>query len=252
MNEARVSDVALEKVSKTFANRVVLKNVSFDVAPGEALCIMGRSGTGKSVTLKLIIGLLKPDAGKIRIQGRNIVGMSEDELSRTRRQMGFLFQSGALISQFTLNDNLALPLERFTNKSKQEIDSLVQMRLEQVGLGNDRYKMPAELSGGMKKRAGLARALILDPHILLADEPTSGLDTITAREIDDLLLKVREQAKTTMVIVSHDAGGARRVGDRVAVLDKGEIAALGKIQELEKNENELVRALVAEEGCYAH
>ena len=252
MSEGRVPDIALQKVSKTFANRQVLKSVSFDVTPGEALCVMGRSGTGKSVTLKLIIGLLKPEAGSILIQGRNIVGMSEDELSGTRRQMGFLFQSGALFSQFTLNDNLALPLGRFTNKSKQEIDSMVQMRLEQVGLGKDRYNMPAELSGGMKKRAGLARALILDPHILLADEPTSGLDTVTAREIDDLLLKVREQSKTTMVIVTHNGGVARRLGGRVAVLDKGEMVALGTIQELEKNENELVRALVSEEGCYAH
>jgi phospholipid/cholesterol/gamma-HCH transport system ATP-binding protein len=252
MSNARVADIALSKVSKTFANRQVLKSVSFDVAPGEALCVMGRSGIGKSVTLKLMIGLLKPDAGNILIQGRNVVGMSEDDLSRTRRQMGFLFQGGALFSQLTVNDNLVLPLERFTKKSRQEIDSMVQTRLEQVGLGNDRYKMPSELSGGMQRRAGLARALILDPHILLADEPTSGLDRITAREIDDLLLQVREKSKTTMVIVTHDSAGARRIGDRVAVLDNGEIVALGTIPELEKDENELVRALVSEEGCYAH
>ena len=247
MSEKRVTDIALDKASKAFAGRQVLQDVSFEIAQGEAFCLMGRSGTGKSVTLQLIIGLLEPDAGAILVKGRNIVGMAEDELSRTRRLMGFLFQSGALFSQFSLNDNLALPLERFTKKSKQEIDSLVQTRLDEVGLGNDRYKMPAELSGGMRKRAGLARALILDPCILLADEPTSGLDRVTAREIDDLLLKLKEKGKTTMVIVTHDTGGARRVGDRVAVLDQGRIIALGKIQELEKDENELVRALVSKE-----
>ena len=252
MSEARVPEIAFDKVSKAFANRQVLKDCSFDIAAGEALCLMGRSGTGKSVTLQLIIGLLKPDKGSILIKGRDIVGIKEDELLKTRRQMGFLFQSGALFSMLSLSDNLALPLERFTKKSKEEIDAIVQMRLDEVGLGNDRYKMPAELSGGMKKRAGLARALILDPCILLADEPTSGLDRVTAREIDDLLLKVKEKGKTTMVIVTHDSGGARRVGDRVAVLDHGEILGLGTIQELENSQNELVRALVSEEVSYAH
>jgi phospholipid/cholesterol/gamma-HCH transport system ATP-binding protein len=247
MSEMRVTDIALDKASKAFDGRQVLQDVSFEIAQGEAFCLMGRSGTGKSVTLQLIIGLLQPDAGAILIKGRNIVGMAEDQLSQTRRRMGFLFQSGALFSQFSLNDNLAVPLERFTRKSKQEIDSLVQTRLDEVGLGNDRYKMPAELSGGMRKRAGLARALILDPCILLADEPTSGLDRVTAREIDDLLLKLKDKGKTTMVIVTHDTGGARRVGDRIAVLDKGRIIALGKISELEKDENELVRALVSKE-----
>jgi phospholipid/cholesterol/gamma-HCH transport system ATP-binding protein len=213
---------------------------------------MGRSGMGKSVTLKLIIGLLTPEGGKISIKGRNIVGMDEDGLSQTRRQMGFLFQGGALYSPVSLGDNLALPLSRFTKKSNQEIDALVQTRLDDVGLGKDRYKMPAELSGGMTKRAGLARALILDPCILLADEPTSGLDRVTASEIDDLLLKLKEKNKTTMVIVTHDIREARLLGDLLAVLDQGRFVAIGKIQELERSENELVRALVAEEGCHAH
>jgi phospholipid/cholesterol/gamma-HCH transport system ATP-binding protein len=178
--------------------------------------------------------------------------MDEDGLSQTRRQMGFLFQGGALYSPVSLGDNLALPLSRFTKKSNQEIDALVQTRLDDVGLGKDRYKMPAELSGGMTKRAGLARALVLDPCILLADEPTSGLDRVTASEIDDLLLKLKEKNKTTMVIVTHDIREARLLGDLLAVLDQGRFVAIGKIQELERSENELVRALVAEEGCHAH
>jgi phospholipid/cholesterol/gamma-HCH transport system ATP-binding protein len=251
-DEKTIPDVAFEKVSKTFGGRPVLNDVSFSLAAGEALCIMGRSGTGKSVTLKLLIGLLQPDTGSISIQGQNIVGIDEDGLSQLRHRMGFLFQSGALFSLFSLNDNLALPLHRFTKKSPQEIDHEVQQQLDEVGLGNDRYKMPSELSGGMRKRAGLARALILQPSILLADEPTSGLDSVTAGEIDDLLLKLKEKGKTTMVIVSHDISGVRRVGDRLAVLDGGRVVGIGKIQDLQNSENALVHALVSEQGCYEH
>jgi phospholipid/cholesterol/gamma-HCH transport system ATP-binding protein len=249
MSDKPASDISLQGVSKHFDDRAVLNDVSLDVAEGEALCLMGRSGTGKSVTLKLMIGLIKPDQGKICIQDRNIDGPDDDVLSQARRRMGFLFQTGALYSPVSLSDNLALPLQRFTKKSKQEIDAAVQKQLDEVGLGNDRYKMPAELSGGMRKRAGLARALVLEPSILLADEPTSGLDRVTASEIDELLLRLKEKGKTTMVIVTHDIHGARRVGDRIAVLDQGRILAIGKSQELETNENELVRALVSKEGC---
>jgi phospholipid/cholesterol/gamma-HCH transport system ATP-binding protein len=252
MSDKIVPSIAFDKVSKGFNGRDVLSDVSFEIAAGEVLCVMGRSGMGKSVTLKLIIGLLTPEAGNISIKGRNIVGMDEDGLSETRRQMGFLFQSGALYSPVSLSDNLALPLARFTKKSNQEIDALVQTRLDDVGLGKDRDKMPAELSGGMTKRAGLARALILDPCILLADEPTSGLDRVTASEIDDLLLKLKEKNKTTMVIVTHDIREARLLGDLLAVLDQGRFVAIGRIQELEASGNELVRALVSEEGCHAH
>jgi len=252
MSGKLVPDIAFDQVSKGFNGRDVLSDVSFEIAAGEVLCVMGRSGMGKSVTLKLIIGLLTPDAGNISIKGKNITGMDEDGLSQTRRQMGFLFQGGALYSPVSLGDNLALPLSRFTKKSNQEIDALVQTRLDDVGLGKDRYKMPAELSGGMTKRAGLARALVLDPCILLADEPTSGLDRVTASEIDDLLLKLKEKNKTTMVIVTHDIREARLLGDLLAVLDQGRFVAIGRIQELEASENELVRALVSEEVCHAH
>jgi len=245
-----IPDVTFQNVSKTFGGSPVLNDVSLSIAAGEALCIMGRSGTGKSVTLKLMIGLLKPDSGSICIHGEDIAVIDEDGLSRLRHRMGFLFQSGALFSLFSLNDNLALPLRRFTKKSEQEIDHAVQQQLDDVGLGNDRHKMPSELSGGMRKRAGLARALILQPSILLADEPTSGLDSVTAGEIDDLLLQLKEKGKTTMVIVTHDICGVRRVGDRLAVLDGGRIIAMGKIEDLQKNESALVNALVSEQGCH--
>jgi phospholipid/cholesterol/gamma-HCH transport system ATP-binding protein len=246
MTDGNRSAVSFDKVSKTFGGRNALNDISFQIAPGEALCILGRSGTGKSVTLKLMIGLLKPDAGVICVEDDNIVEMDEDGLSKVRQKMGFLFQSAALFDSFTLNDNLALPLERFKTQSPEEIDFLVQETLDQVGLGKDRQKMPVELSGGMRKRAGLARALVLEPSILLVDEPSSGLDRVTSSEIDDLLLSVKEKKKTTMVIVTHDVRGARRVGDRVAVLDQGRLIAIGKAQELENDTNQLVRALVSE------
>jgi phospholipid/cholesterol/gamma-HCH transport system ATP-binding protein len=246
MRDGNRSAVSFDKVSKAFGGRDVLKDISFEIAPGEALCVLGRSGTGKSVTLKLMVGLLKPDAGIICIEGESIVEMDEDGLSKVRRKMGFLFQSAALFDSFSLNDNLALPLERFKTKSPAEIDSLVQETLDEVGLGKDRQKMPVELSGGMRKRAGLARALVLEPCILLVDEPSSGLDRVTASEIDDLLLSLKDKKKTTMVIVTHDIRGARRVGDRLAVLDQGRLVAIGKAQELENDANQLVRALVSE------
>jgi len=245
------ADIRFENVFEAFGGRHVLDDVSFEVAPGETLCIMGRSGVGKSVTLKLIIRLLKPHSGKIFIQGQSIGEMDEDALSQVRRKMGFLFQSGALFSPYTLYENLAIPLRRRSSKSSAEISDLVRQRLQDVGLENDGDKMPAELSGGMKKRAGLARALVLDPSILLADEPTSGLDRVTASEIDELLLKFKEKDKTTMVIVTHDVRGARRVGDRLAVLDQGRILGIGTVAELEKSDNPLIRALVSEEEYHA-
>jgi phospholipid/cholesterol/gamma-HCH transport system ATP-binding protein len=196
------------------------------------------------VTLKLIIALIKPDAGHIWIDGEDITRLEGNELSRVRRKMGFLFQNAALFDFLTLYDNLALPLRRLTRKSDQEIDEIIDRVLHQVGLGGDREKMPLELSGGMKKRAGLARALVLEPEILMVDEPSSGLDRITASEIDDLLIE--QKRRTTMIIVTHDVHGARRIGDRFAVLDQGRLAALGKPEDLQEHENETVRKLVTE------
>jgi phospholipid/cholesterol/gamma-HCH transport system ATP-binding protein len=244
MSTWKDSAIALDHVSKSFGDRQVLQNINLSVAPREAICIVGRSGTGKSVTLKLIIALIKPDAGHIWIDGEDITRLEDNELSRVRRKMGFLFQNAALFDFLTLYDNLALPLRRLTRKSDQEIDEIIDRVLHQVGLGGDLEKMPLELSGGMKKRAGLARALVLEPEILMVDEPSSGLDRITASEIDDLLIE--QKRRTTMIIVTHDVHGARRIGDRFAVLDQGRLAALGKPEDLEEHENETVRKLVTE------
>jgi phospholipid/cholesterol/gamma-HCH transport system ATP-binding protein len=247
MNGVSPPAIAFHDVSRSFGGRAVLNNVSFQVTPGEAFCLLGRSGMGKSVTLKLAIGLLQPDAGAIRVENNNIVGMDEDELSRVRSRIGFLFQSAALFDSFSLHDNLAVPLKRLRReKPDEEIEAIVQKNLEDVGLGKDGGKMPAELSGGMRKRAGLARALMLGPSILLIDEPVSGLDRVTASEIDDLLLRVRKRDNTAMVIVTHDTREARRLGDRVGVLDNGNLIAIGGMDELEASRNALVRALVSE------
>jgi phospholipid/cholesterol/gamma-HCH transport system ATP-binding protein len=173
--------------------------------------------------------------------------MDEDQLSRVRSRIGFLFQSGALFDSLSLYENLALPLKRLRDKKPdEEIDAIVHQNLDDVGLGKDGNKMLAELSGGMRKRAGLARALMLRPHILLVDEPVSGLDRVTAAEIDDLLLRVRKRDNTTMMVVTHDTHEARRLGDRVAVLDNGNLIAMGDINALAANQNALVRALVSE------
>jgi phospholipid/cholesterol/gamma-HCH transport system ATP-binding protein len=244
MSNPKDTAVELDHISKAFGEKQVLQDITFSVARQEAICVLGRSGTGKSVTLKLIIALTKPEAGHIWIDGENITQMKGQELSRVRRKMGFLFQNGALFDSYNLYDNLALPLHRLTHKSKQEIEATIDRALHQVGLAGDREKMPSELSGGMRKRAGLARALVLEPKILLVDEPSSGLDRITATEIDDLLLE--QKPHTTMIIVSHDVHGARRICDRFAVLDQGRLAAIGKPQDLEHHENETVRRLVTE------
>jgi phospholipid/cholesterol/gamma-HCH transport system ATP-binding protein len=251
MIDSRVPDggapaVVFDHVSKAFGAKRVLRDVSFDVRAGEALCILGRSGTGKSVTLKLIVSLIKPDQGQIWIEQDEITHLNESELSRVRRKMGFLFQDAALFDSLTLYDNLALPLARLTDKSPREIDFVIDRVLGEVGLAGDKAKLPSELSGGMRKRAGLARALVLEPKILLADEPSSGLDRITASEIDELLLRQKTEHKTALIVVTHDVRGARRLADRIVVLDQGNLLAEGTFAEIEHSESEIARQLVTE------
>jgi phospholipid/cholesterol/gamma-HCH transport system ATP-binding protein len=246
MSPASQPAVEFENVSKAFGPKQVLRNISFTVPAGEALCVLGRSGTGKSVTLKLLMSLIKPDEGKIRVEQEEITQLNEAGLSKVRRKMGFLFQDAALFDSLTLYENLALPLHRLTDKSQDEIDAIVDKMLGQVGLGGDKQKMPASLSGGMRKRAGLARALMLEPRILLADEPSSGLDRITAAEIDELLIHQKTEHQTTVIVVTHDVHGARRVGDRFAVFDQGDLIAFGTASEVERSEHETARKLISE------
>ncbi|HEU0120819.1 MAG TPA: ATP-binding cassette domain-containing protein [Bryobacteraceae bacterium] len=237
--------ICLEHLTKAFSpERKVLDDVSFSVPRGEVFCLLGKSGTGKSVTLKLIMALLRPDEGKILIDGEDVLALDTHALQETRKKVGFLFQNAALFDSISLRENLAFPLRRHTAKPEAEIAEVVKQKLEAVGLGNDGDKMPSDLSGGMKKRAGLARALVLDPQILLVDEPSSGLDRITAGEIHELLGELKEKNGTSMILVTHDPAGVRRFTDQIAVLDGGRIVANGTPDELEQSDNELVRELV--------
>jgi len=239
--------VEFKHVSMSFGARKVLCDISFQVPGGQTLCILGRSGIGKSVTLKLLIGLLKPDSGEVLIESEDISRAGPEDLSRLRRKIGFLFQSGALFDSFSVGDNLALPLQRLDkSKTPEQMRRAIDETLQEVGLQKDKDKMPSELSGGMRKRAGLARALVLNPKLLLVDEPSSGLDRITASEIDSLLLKVKTERHTTLVIVTHDAHGARAIADRIAVLDNGVLAGFGTAAELDQSDNPIVRQLVSE------
>ncbi|MEO5926409.1 MAG: ATP-binding cassette domain-containing protein [Bryobacteraceae bacterium] len=238
--------IQLKDVSKAFNGKKVLEKISFDVHAGEVLGLLGRSGTGKSVTLKLIVGLIGSDEGEIFIDEENIQQLERQELMRVRAKIGFLFQNAALFDSISLGKNLEFPLRR-AGKSKSEIAEIVRTRLEEVGLEQDANKMPADLSGGMRKRAGLARALVLDPPIILVDEPSSGLDRITAGEIYELLGKLKQQKKT-LIVVTHDAMGVRPIADRMCLIDQGKVLVCGPPEELEKDSNDLVRSLVTG-GC---
>src|SRR6201996_51643 len=238
--------VEFKQVMKSFGTKRVLNDVSFQIGQGQALCLLGRSGTGKSVTLKLIMALMRPDSGEVLVDRDNVVGMNEKSLSLVRKKMGYLFQDAALFDSLSLYENLALPLARLTKKSKDEIDDIVHRTLTDVGLGADGAKFPSAFSGGMRKRAGLARALVLEPKILLADEPSSGLDRITAAEIDELLMRRKAEHGTALIIVTHDVHGTRRIADRVAVLDKGYLVAFGSVEEVSQSDNDVARRLITE------
>ncbi|AXC13802.1 Methionine ABC transporter ATP-binding protein [Acidisarcina polymorpha] len=241
--------IAFSQVHKGFDSRKVLDDISFSIVTGETICILGRSGTGKSVALRLMIGLMKADSGTVTVMGEDVATLDAVGLSHMRRRMGFLFQSGALFDSFSVRDNLALPLRRLNKeKSEGEIKDAVEEALQQVGLEEEGEKMPSALSGGMQKRAGLARALVLQPQILLIDEPSSGLDRITACEINDLLLKIKTERHTTMAIVTHDIYGARRIGDKFVVLDETKLLAFGTPKELDERHDHRLNQFISEAG----
>lgn len=234
--------IRLDHVSKSFGGTQVLKDVSIAIREEESFGLLGRSGTGKSVTLSLMIGLLRADSGTVLIEGQDVRKLGRRELLESRKRIGFLFQQAALFDSISVRENVAFPLRRHTNKREKEIRGIVHQALESVGLEKDEDKMPGALSGGMLKRVGLARALVLDPPIVMVDEPSSGLDAITASEIYELLSKLRERKKT-LVIVTHDGSGLSNMVDEVAVLDRGVIVACGKPDELMKSDNQLVKLL---------
>jgi phospholipid/cholesterol/gamma-HCH transport system ATP-binding protein len=238
---ATVPAVELRHVSKAFGTLRVLDDVSLAVSPGRAVCILGRSGTGKSVTLKHIVGLLQPDAGHVLVEGEDITLLAGSDLARVRKRIGLLFQTAALFDSISVGENVAFPLRRHTRMSDDEIRARVQDRLAQVGLEREYDKMPADLSGGMKKRAGLARALVLDPPIVLVDEPSAGLDPVTAGEIDALLVALNDRSKATLIVVTHNIPSARVIGDELVFLHEGRIIAHGDVATLDRSEIPLVR-----------
>jgi phospholipid/cholesterol/gamma-HCH transport system ATP-binding protein len=241
--------VELRHVSKSFGDRRVLDDVCLAVPRGQSVCILGRSGTGKSVTLKHIVGLVKPDEGQVLVESEDITAMPIRELSRVRRRIGFLFQNAALFDSISVGENVAFPLRRHAGLSDADIRARARALLDQVGLGDEYDTMPADLSGGMRKRAGLARALALQPAILLADEPSAGLDPVTAAEIDALLVHLKQQSATTLVVVTHNIPSARTIGDRFVFLHEGRILAEGTADNLERSESSLVREFMRSEGA---
>jgi phospholipid/cholesterol/gamma-HCH transport system ATP-binding protein len=236
--------VRLDHVTKQFGARRVLDDVSLDVPRGCGFIILGRSGTGKSVTLRHIIALVRPDRGRVFVERDEISALSGPELARVRRKIGFLFQSAALFDSIPVGENVAFPLRRHTRLSDAEIRQRAREKLAAVGLEREYDRMPAALSGGMRKRAGLARALALDPPILLVDEPSAGLDPITADEIDQLLVGLKGRGGTTLIVVTHNIPSARRLGDELVMLHEGRILARGTFEALADSDNELVRAFM--------
>ena len=226
--------ISIKNLAKSFDKNEVLKDINLSVKNGENLVVLGQSGSGKSVTIKCLVGLIEADKGKIEVFGTDISNLKNDELNKFRIRIGFMFQNGALYDSMSVRQNLAFTLKHHTKKlTNQEIEEKIIEALENVGLKEAIDKMPAELSGGMRKRIGLARALIIKPEIILYDEPTSGLDTITAREISELIVSVQKKYKTSSVIITHDMDCAKKTGNRIMILKDGIINAEGTYDELE-------------------
>jgi phospholipid/cholesterol/gamma-HCH transport system ATP-binding protein len=234
--------VAVEDLHKSFGSQNVLNGISLAVGRGETLAVLGRSGTGKSVLLRLIIGLERPDSGSVRIHGQDIAGLALDQMGEVRKKMGFLFQHSALYDSLTVEQNVAFPLLHHKKEmSKSERSDRVKALLGEVGMEDAVAKMPSDISGGMQKRVGLARALALEPDILLLDEPTAGLDPISSAEIDDLILKLQEEHHMASIVVTHDLHSAKTISNRLALLDAGNVVIEGNFEELQKSDIEFVR-----------
>jgi phospholipid/cholesterol/gamma-HCH transport system ATP-binding protein len=234
---------------KSFDSHVVLRGLSFDVEEGARLVIMGGSGSGKTVCLRLLAGLLRPDAGQVRVFGRNIEHLSEEALLPIRRRMGYVFQGAALFDSLTVYDNVAFPLREHTGLDEREIAGRVHHFLSLVGLGTEvEPKLPSELSGGMRKRVGIARALAVDPQVMLFDEPTAGLDPTNARLVAELIGQLGQGVCSTAVIVTHDIELARTVADRIAILVEGRFAAMGSASALLASREPAVQAFLAGEA----
>jgi len=233
--------IAIKGLKKSFGSKDVLKDINLEIKRSENVVVLGRSGTGKSVTIQCIVGLLKPDGGSLKVFGDEVAEMDDKELKQLRIRIGFLFQSGALYDSMTVRENLEFPLTRILKLTdQQEIDKRVEEALESVGLLDAIDKMPSDLSGGMRKRAGLARTIIVKPEIILYDEPTTGLDPITSREISGLILTIQKKYKTSSLIITHDMECARLAADRILIMEDGKYIAEGSFDELHQSDNKIV------------
>jgi phospholipid/cholesterol/gamma-HCH transport system ATP-binding protein len=236
--------IEVNHLEKNFGSMVILDDVSFQVETGESVVIIGRSGGGKSVLLKHIIGLLKPDAGQVLIDGENLCGLDERQLLRVRHKFGMLFQGAALFDSMTVAENIAFALRREGNPTEAEIAKKVAHALELVELSGTENKNPSELSGGMRKRVGLARAIVYEPQIVLYDEPTTGLDPVVSDSIDHLILRVRDHLKVTTVVVTHDMRTARRLGQRILMIYNHKLYAHGTADEIFNSTDPVVHRFV--------
>jgi len=236
--------ISVKNLVKRFSNRVVLDDISFDIYKGEIFVIMGGSGCGKSTLLRHLIGALKPDSGSVFIKSKDLSKTRSAELDALKRSFGMLFQSAALLDSLTVRDNVSLPLREHTKLAENIIRIIVKMKLSLLGLQDFEDHLPSELSGGMRKRVGLARAIALDPEIVFYDEPTSGLDPVVTAVIDELVIDLSKKLLFTSVVVSHDMNSVFRIADRVAMLHKGRILALGTPKEIKNSDNEIVRQFI--------
>jgi phospholipid/cholesterol/gamma-HCH transport system ATP-binding protein len=235
--DSSAAAISVQQLHKSFGSHQVLNGISLSVNRGETLAVLGRSGTGKSVLLRIIIGLELPDSGSVFIHGQNIVDLPLDRMGEIRKKMGFLFQHAALYDSLTVTENVAFPLEHHRREmSKSERDDRVKHLLTEVGMERSLQKMPSDISGGMQKRVGLARALALEPDTLLLDEPTAGLDPISSGEIDDLILKLQREHQMASIVVTHDLHSARTIANSLALLDQGKVVIEGKFDDLQKSD----------------
>jgi phospholipid/cholesterol/gamma-HCH transport system ATP-binding protein len=240
--------IRIRGLEKTFGTHKVLKGVDLDIERGHINVVIGGSGQGKSVLMKHLMGLLKPDGGHIWVDGEDVVPMDDRELNKLRRKFGMSFQYAALFDSLTVEQNVAFPLIEHTKKSKAEIHEAVLARLGSLGLRNIEKKFPAELSGGMRKRVGLARALILEPEILLYDEPTTGLDPVATKNVDDMIRDISKQTGVTSVVISHDMASTFRIADRISMLYEGKIAVSGGPEDIKRCDLPFVREFVEMSG----
>ena len=243
--------IELIKICKSFKGQKVLDNLDLKIEPERITVIIGRSGGGKSVLLKHIIGLVKPDSGRVIVDGINIAKLNDKELNETRKMFGMLFQDAALFDSMTVGENVAFPLKEHTKLSKKEIDKIVEEKLLQVDLKNVTHKMPSELSGGMRKRVGLARAIALNPKIVLFDEPTTGLDPIMCEGIDNLIINTQRHTKATFVVISHDIGSTFKIAHKVAMLYEGKIIKTGTPEEIRSSDNPVIKQFISRETAKA-